>query len=757
MRTFLFTIGVLLITAGLAASNASHANVPGQWQDVFYLSPGCDNQVLAMAERDDGKVYIGGNFLFCDGVKVNRIALFDPVENTFEPLIHDGVIGVNANVLALAWADGDLFVGGHLSMAGPREVNQVARWDGSAWHRLGSALSNGVAWSGTGNAVVEALVWVAGDLYVAGLFDSAGTSPANSVARWSGGQWHLLGTTANNGVQASFSPSGRARALQPLGSGVFVAGNFDSAGGTPANGLALWNGASWTSVGEGPSHGPGFDLGTFTYINTLLLDGSNLYVGGRVDFVDAMGNECERCVMRWDGSSWLGLPFDSEFANRSQNQVLDLAVHQGNLYAGVRYRDALNIERDGFRRWTGSQWQILGSPSTVVRGSSLLATSNQDLLVGGDIGLVNGQPQHGLLRWSGTQFQAAGLPGGQGSAALVGAIVEHNGQLHIPKGRRVARWDGTQWHYLPGTFNDGVSALASFQGQLYAGGFFTELDNEPALRIVRFDGAEWFPVGGGIPAVDGSSVSFPGVRTLVEDNGLLYVAGEFDQAGNVPANSIASWNGTSWSALSSLLGNGLERVVGQNIRPASASGLMNHAGSIYVVGDFDLAGGAAASRIARWDGSGWFAVGGGLNGFPRALSWHAGELHVGGSGLADQQGNTLGPLARLSGGQWQAASGFAGTGQVNALASLDGWLYVGGSNLPWVDGDALGRWNGLQWQRFDSGILYGQVSTVRVDQQGVAIGGTFRQAGPYASSYFGMFDFELGDAIFSDRFQAVLP
>ncbi len=756
MRNSFLIISVLLIIAGLGTSEISHADVPGQWQDAFYLSPGCDNQVLAMAERDDGKVYIGGQFQFCDGVKVNRIALFDPVENTFEPLIHDGVIGVNGTILALAWADGDLFVGGNLTMAGPREVNRVARWDGSAWHRLGSALSNGVTWSGTGNAVVEALVWVVGDLYVAGLFDSAGTSPANNVARWSGGQWHLLGTAASNGVQASFSSSGRARALQPLGSGVFVAGNFDSAGGAPANGLALWNGATWASVGEGPSHGPGFDIGTVGYINALLLDGSNLYVGGRVDFVDAAGNECERCVMRWDGSSWLGLSFESEFASRSQNQVFDLAVHQGTVYAGVRNGPPAG-ESDGFRRWTGSEWQSLGSPSAVIRGSSLLATTNYGLLVGGDIDSVNGQPQHGLVRWSGTQFQAAGVPGGQGSAAPVGSIVEHNGQLHIPKGRRVARWDGAEWEYLPGTFNDGVSTLASFQGQLYAGGFFTELDNQPALRIVRFDGAEWFPVGGGIPDVVGSSVNFPGVRTLVEDSGLLYVAGEFDQAGSVPAISIASWNGTSWSALSSLLGNGLERVVGQNVRPASAIELMSHAGSVYVVGDFDLAGGAAASRIARWDGSGWFAVGGGFSGFPNALSWHAGELYAGGGILSDLQGNTLGPLARLTGGQWQAASGFASTGQVRSLTSLGGWLYVGGSNLPWVDGDALGRWNGQQWQRFDSGILYGQVSTVRVDQQGVAIGGFFRQAGPYASSYFGLFDFELGDVIFSDRFQAVSP
>jgi trimeric autotransporter adhesin len=196
MRSFFQTLSSLALLTG---SSWAGASVPGQWQDGFHLSPGCDTPVRAMAERPDGKVYIGGAFRFCDGVKVNRVALFDPVANTYEPLVHNGVVGVNSTVQALAWGGGELFVGGPLTLAGTLEVNHLARWDGSGWQRLGSGLSNGVS-LGSGTAQVMSMLWINDSLYVGGRFDSAALVESNNIARWSAGQWHRLGTTAANGV-----------------------------------------------------------------------------------------------------------------------------------------------------------------------------------------------------------------------------------------------------------------------------------------------------------------------------------------------------------------------------------------------------------------------------------------------------------------------------------------------------------------------------------------------------------------------------
>ena len=44
----------------------------------------------------------------------------------------------------------------------------------------------------------------------------------------------------------------------------------------------------------------------------------------------------------------------------------------------------------------------------------------------------------------------------------------------------------------------------------------------------------------------------------MDNAGNLYVGGDFTVAGDVPANNIAKWNGSSWSAL----GSGMNTVFG---------------------------------------------------------------------------------------------------------------------------------------------------------------------------------------------------
>src|SRR5215472_2024241 len=51
---------------------------------------------------------------------------------------------------------------------------------------------------------------------------------------------------------------------------------------------------------------------------------------------------------------------------------------------------------------------------------------------------------------------------------------------------------------------------------------------------------------GGLPGTDG------GVTAAVTDaSGNLYIGGGFTAAGNVVANNVAKWNGSGWSALGS--------------------------------------------------------------------------------------------------------------------------------------------------------------------------------------------------------------
>jgi len=110
-----------------------------------------------------------------------------------------------------------------------------------------------------------------------------------------------------------------------------------------------------------------------------------------------------------------------------------------------------------------------------------------------------------------------------------------------------------------------------------------------------FTDANWISMGG-LPGADGS------VRAVVVDgSGNIYIGGDFTGVGEVIANHIAKWDGSSWSAL----GSG---VVG-SVNALAVSGT-----NLYVGGRFTSADGIAATNIVKWDGNTWSALGSGIGG-----------------------------------------------------------------------------------------------------------------------------------------------
>jgi hypothetical protein len=273
---------------------------------------------------------------------------------------------------------------------------------------------------------------------------------------------------------------------------LIVGGEFSVAGTVVANGIARWDGTSWSPLGSGLTLGSGLNGGVYALAE---LPNGDLVAGG--EFTIAGGVPANR-IARWNGSSW------SPFGSGMDSTVGSLAVlPNGDLVAGGSFTTAGDVTANRIARWNGSSWASLGSGmSSVVRALAVLP--NGDLVAGGF-------------------FTTAG-----GVSA-----------------NRIARWDGASWAPLGSGMTGCVSALAVLpNGDLVAGGWFATAGGVTANRIARWDGSSWYPLGLGLSGTGGWALS-------VLPNGDLVAGGDFTTAGGVTANRIARWDGSSWAPLGS--------------------------------------------------------------------------------------------------------------------------------------------------------------------------------------------------------------
>jgi hypothetical protein len=108
-------------------------------------------------------------------------------------------------------------------------------------------------------------------------------------------------------------------------------------------------------------------------------------------------------------------------------------------------------------------------------------------------------------------------------------------------------------------------------------------------------------------------------------------------------------------------------------------------GTLYVGGHFLNAGGhTAADHIASWNGTSWSAVGPGLNGDVHAIAYHAGKVYAGGTFTNAGGDPEADFLAVWNGSHWSSFCTPTGpdpafSASVNALQIVGSTLYVGGS------------------------------------------------------------------------------
>jgi trimeric autotransporter adhesin len=375
--------GGYFTTAGGVASNDLARWSGSAWQP---FGTGMNGSVYALSV-DDGELVAGGTFTAIGGLAASRIARWNG--SSWQAL----GAGMNNGVTALTIYNGDVVAGGHFSYANGVQVNYVARWNGSSWAPLGTGIGGMVG------SATYALTEYNGELIAGGLFSTAGTGSASHIARWNGSTWQPLGTWVNGYT----GMNSYVYALTVYNGELIAGGQFSTAGGVPANGIARWNGASWQPLGSGMN----------SVVFSLTVYNGQLIAGG--GFTTAGGVPASR-IAAWNGSVWqpLGTGINSETDS--------LTVHDGELIAGGLFTTAGGVPANSIARWNGSSWQPMG---TGMGGPSVfhvntLTPFRGALFAGGSFSTAGGIVSPSLARWSSPlPLLAVAQPSGAGTGVQV--------------------------------------------------------------------------------------------------------------------------------------------------------------------------------------------------------------------------------------------------------------------------------------------------------------------------------------------------
>ncbi len=266
-----------------------------RWDGAEFHNVGCGfeydcldtntSQVLATPVRAlehwQGALYAAGDFQQSVGVSVNFIARWDGVDSLWKPLQN----GLSGPVYSLRSYPDGLYAAGWFEYANDTlEVNGLARWDGSTWHKvhdLPKLDPNDI------NRIND-LAFYQGDLYIGGEF--GGTNGRLDIAKWDGTAW----VDVDGGFLGVFSTVNKLEVHDGL---LYVMGSFANYPpyghpNNPGSGIVTWDGSIWNDLGGGTAGSSNASV----YSNVWIRD--TLYVSGR--FTTIGGVPTGR-IARWDG------------------------------------------------------------------------------------------------------------------------------------------------------------------------------------------------------------------------------------------------------------------------------------------------------------------------------------------------------------------------------------------------------------------------------------------------------------------------
>jgi len=612
--------------------NDSTGSAPG-----YFASPNSndtDSFVFSL-ETDGVNTYVGGDF----GAPQNHVMGIDnnnvnfPLENGLDSSVR--ALYYNSITQRL-WAGGDFKFSGNGVL-----LYNISFYTSSTnvWYPIG--FGNGIQ-PGLDSSV-RAITRLGTNIYAGGDFKSDN----NGVDLQRITKYNPINDTFNPLLGITYGVNGIVYSLAYDGSQyIYAGGDFQSAGGQQANNIARYNtnNDTWEPLQDFSSGSGTLQNGVQGIVYTILIDGTNIYVGG--EFLKVSGKDFYN-IAYWDATNyvWKGVGTFSPFGpeNGTNGPVYTIissgtpgSIFIGGDFIGVDYNGIAPspITQNYYRlaSWNGSSWGFIGSGpfqnGTNAAVKALYFDSSR-LFVGGDFRLV-----------------------------------DYNGTTGQPM-NYISFWDGSSWNQLTGGFfgngtNGPINAIASDGSRIYVGGLFTLVDYTGITGTLAYNIAFWNGSWNQLSGGTGNGVNGR-VRSISYDSitGEYYIGGSFtgaDYNGIIPNSqpfyNAVMWNG-SWNFIgTSSTNNGTNGTVYSIYHNSSFNNNTYMGGNFNLIGYDGVNGEQNANNIGYFDGTKWFNLrykhGPGLNNIVYALTSIGLDLYVGGEFTTTNLTNNYGSYTQLN-------------------------------------------------------------------------------------------------------------
>ncbi|HLP85393.1 MAG TPA: hypothetical protein VK157_13670 [Phycisphaerales bacterium] len=327
MRWMCATVLGSVMAAGLTGGVAATRVVAGECGTEFQLAGvlgRTDGPLRSLLTLPSGDIIVGGKFTqITDAngtvVSANSVARWNGTSwSAMGSGLTGGFEGDNTGVNSLlALPNGDIVAGGTFTTSGNTTTNLVARWNGSTWQPLGGGIAPGTATSV--NRVEALAVLPNGDIVAGGAIRNflIGGSFGH-VYRWNGSAWSTLSGGTTGPVYALAIEQGTGKLL--------VGGQFGNAGG-----IAVGNVATWSATIGWEAMGTGLPGGSSAVANFAYGSSGALHASGAFSTPQGVQG-----LARWNGSSWTVIA-----APASTSGGLVAMSDGGFVTGSVRYRNGL--------------------------------------------------------------------------------------------------------------------------------------------------------------------------------------------------------------------------------------------------------------------------------------------------------------------------------------------------------------------------------------------------------------------------------